>query len=83
MPYRPASAVRRRRALGLLGSTGLLGFSSEPAEAIDWPNKPVRVVSPSAGGITDTHARIVFEALSDRLGQRFYVDGKPGAGGGI
>jgi tripartite-type tricarboxylate transporter receptor subunit TctC len=83
MPYRPASAVPRRRALGLLGSTGLLGFSSEPAEAIDWPNKPVRIVSPSAGGITDTHARIVFEALSDRLGQRFYVDGKPGAGGGI
>jgi tripartite-type tricarboxylate transporter receptor subunit TctC len=83
MPYRPVSAVRRRRALGLLGSTGLMGFSSEPAEAIDWPNKPVRVVSPSAGGITDTHARIVFEALSDRLGQRFYVDGKPGAGGGI
>jgi len=43
----------------------------------------VRVVSPSSGGITDTHARIVFEALSDRLGQRFYLDGKPGAGGGI
>jgi tripartite-type tricarboxylate transporter receptor subunit TctC len=43
----------------------------------------VRVVTPSNAGITDTHSRIVFEALSDRLGQRFYIDGKPGATGGV
>lgn len=73
----------RRRALGLIASTGLALPAIVQAQANGWPAKTVRVVSPSSGGITDTHARIVFEALSDRLGQRFYVDGKPGAGGGI
>jgi tripartite-type tricarboxylate transporter receptor subunit TctC len=80
---RPREGTPRRHALGLIGSAGLLLSGTVPARANDWPAKPVRVVSPSAGGITDTHARIVFEALSDRLGQRFYIDGKPGAGGGI
>jgi tripartite-type tricarboxylate transporter receptor subunit TctC len=73
----------RRRALRLIASTGLALPAVGHAQPIDWPAKTVRVVSPSSGGITDTHARIVFEALSDRLGQRFYLDGKPGAGGGI
>ena len=80
-----ASSPTRRRTLGFIGSAAL-GLSAMPvggARATDWPARTVRVVSPSTGGITDTHARIVFEALSDRLGQRFYLDGKPGAGGGI
>ena len=72
----------RRRALGLIASAPLLLPGRGEAQT-DWPSKSVRVVSPSTGGITDTHCRIVFEALSERLGQRFYVDGKPGAGGGI
>ena len=73
----------RRRTLGLIASTGLALPAIVHAQSNDWPAKTVRVVSPSTGGITDTHARIVFEALSDRLGQRFYIDGKPGATGGI
>lgn len=72
----------RRRALGLIASAPLLLPGRGEAQT-DWPAKPVRVVSPSTSGITDTHCRIVFDALSDRLGQRFYIDGKPGAGGGI
>lgn len=79
-PHRDAPS--RRRTLGLLASTPLL-LSGQGGAQTDWPAKPVRVVSPSTGGITDTHCRIVFEALQERLGQRFYVDGKPGAGGGI
>ena len=75
--------IQRRRALILLASTSLLLPKAARAQATDWPSKPVRVISPSTGGITDTHARIVFDALSDRLGQRFYIDGKPGATGGI
>lgn len=78
------SSLRRRPLLGgLVGSAGLVLAGVAPVRATDWPTKPVRVVSPSTGGITDTHARIVFDALSERLGQRFYIDGKPGAGGGI
>ena len=75
--------TQRRHVLGLMASAGLFLPTAARAQSTDWPTKPVRVVSPSTGGITDTHARIVFEALSDRLGQRFYVDGKPGATGGI
>lgn len=73
----------RRRLLSGLSALPLAGAIPALAQDTDWPNKTVRVVSPSTGGITDTHARIVFEALSERLGQRFYIDGRPGATGGI
>ncbi len=64
----PSARPTRRRALGLIASTGLALPTAARGQSIDWPAKTVRVVSPSTGGITDTHARIVFEALSDRLG---------------
>ncbi len=42
----------------------------------------MRIVLPfSAGGVADITARIVAEKLGDRLGQRFYVENQPGAGG--
>jgi len=83
MPRDDRSPAPSRRRL-LSASAGLVLTAVAPAaRAVDWPSKPVRVVSPSTGGITDTHARIVFEILAERLGARFYMDGKPGAGGGI
>jgi tripartite-type tricarboxylate transporter receptor subunit TctC len=78
---RPSS---RRQALGLIASLPLMLPGTSGAQPVGpWPSKSVRVVSPSTGGITDTHCRIVFEALESRLGQRFYIDGKPGVGGGL
>ncbi len=48
----------------------------------NYPNHAVRVVVPfAAGGVADTTARIVAEKLSDKLGQRFYIENQPGAGG--
>jgi tripartite-type tricarboxylate transporter receptor subunit TctC len=75
--------MRHELTRTLIAAAALLLPAVATAQSTDWPTKPVRVVSPSTSGITDTHSRIVFEALSDRLGQRFYVDGKPGATGGI
>jgi tripartite-type tricarboxylate transporter receptor subunit TctC len=56
-----------------------------PREALaeaSYPNRPVRIVLPlAAGGVGDTTARIIAEKLSDKFGQRFYVENQPGAGG--
>src|SRR5262245_26673384 len=52
--------------------------------ADEFPSKPVRMIVPyTAGGATDTLARSVAEKLSVELGQRVYIDNKPGASGVI
>src|SRR5882672_3853815 len=53
-----------------------------PANAQDWPRKPVRIVSPfAAGGSSDTMGRIVAENLGQRMHQQFYIENRGGAGG--
>ena len=54
------------------------------AQATDWPSHTVRIVVPyPPGGISDTLGRIVAQRLSDRLGQPFVVENRPGASGNI
>jgi tripartite-type tricarboxylate transporter receptor subunit TctC len=70
-------------AMSLAGlALSTLAASSQEAFAANYPNRAVRIVLPfSAGGVADITARIVAEKLGDRLGQRFYVENQPGAGG--
>jgi len=54
------------------------------ASALDYPTRPVHiVVSFPPGGAPDIIARLVGQWLSERLGQQFFVDNRPGAAGNI
>jgi len=54
------------------------------ASALDYPTRPVRwVVGYPAGGSTDIFARLIGHRLSERLGQQFVIENKPGAGNNI
>jgi tripartite-type tricarboxylate transporter receptor subunit TctC len=60
----------------------LLLIGAAPSTAQNYPTRPVRVVVGfPAGGPTDVIARIVAQNLSDSLGQQFFVENLPGAGG--
>ena len=61
-----------------------LGLAGAAAQAQDYPTKPVKwVVAYPPGGTTDILARIVGQYLSERLGQQFVIDNRPGAGNNI
>ncbi len=77
--YRVFSAISLTLVLAL--SALIVAPPRAHAEA-SYPNRPVRIVLPfAAGGVADTTARIIAERLGDKLGQRFYVENQPGAGG--
>lgn len=60
-----------------------LGLAA-PAFAQDFPTRPVQLIVPSSpGGITDTAARMIGDALSKMWGQSVVVENRPGGGGSI
>lgn len=72
-----------RRMLAAFGACAL-ALVSFGVSAQAWPSKPLKIVVPfSAGGSTDTVARILSDKLSPLLGQPVIVDNKAGAGGQI
>jgi tripartite-type tricarboxylate transporter receptor subunit TctC len=78
---KPCVSFARLFAMCLTGVT-LVGISQ--AFALDYPIRPVRwVVTYPPGGGTDITARIVGQWLSERLGQQFIIENKPGAGNNI
>jgi len=74
----------RRRFLYLSASAAALPIVSRTAWAQAYPARPVRVIVPfAAGGPTDVFARLIALNLSRKLGQQFYVENQPGAGGNL
>jgi tripartite-type tricarboxylate transporter receptor subunit TctC len=71
----------RRQFLHLAAGTAALPALARIASAQAYPSRPVRlIVGFNAGGLTDILARLLGQALSERLGQQFIVEDQPGAG---
>ncbi|ULL01098.1 tripartite tricarboxylate transporter substrate binding protein [Bradyrhizobium sp. I71] len=76
--------ITRRTALGLLAASPLAATPLSKALAADYPARPVKwVVGYPPGGATDILARLLGQRLSEKLGQQFVVENKPGAGNNI
>jgi len=80
---RLGTKLRRRQFLQLTGAAALAG-SPAASRAEDFPTRPVRIVVPYPAGIApDIVARIVAQPLSERLGQQFIVDDRPGGASNV
>ena len=77
----------RRKIIGWwkrAATTAAILCIAQGAVAQEFPNKNIRVVVPfAAAGVTDIVARIIFDRVSQSLGQTVIIDNRPGAGGTI
>src|SRR5262252_522062 len=74
----------RRNFLHLAAGAAAMSAVSHNARAQAYPSRPVKIiVSFAAGGPTDILARLTAQWLSERLGQQFVVENRPGASGNI
>jgi tripartite-type tricarboxylate transporter receptor subunit TctC len=76
--------LRRRTFLHLAAGAAALPVGTRVVRAQSYPSRPVRIVAGfAAGGAVDIVARLMGQWLSDRLGQQFIIENRPGAGGNI
>jgi tripartite-type tricarboxylate transporter receptor subunit TctC len=74
----------RRDFLRLAGGAAALPLAARIAKAETYPSRPVHViVGQAAGSSSDITARLITQPLSQKLGQQFVVDVRPGATGNI
>lgn len=76
--------MQRRQVLGLATGAAASVALSRRTAALDYPNRPVRVIVGFApGGPADIVVRLINQWLSDRLHQQFILENRPGAGTNI
>jgi tripartite-type tricarboxylate transporter receptor subunit TctC len=72
----------RRDFLHFAAAAVAIGANAQVAWGQNYPTHPVRIISGfPPGGISDTYARLIAAWLSEHLGQQFFVENRPGAGG--
>ena len=77
-------SLPRRRFLHLTASAAALPLVSRIAGAQAYPTRPVRIiVGFASGGTQDIIARLLGQRLSERFGQPFVVENRPGGGGNV
>src|SRR5262249_45707137 len=80
----PPHLLGRRRFLHLVAGAAALPAVSHIAWAQTYPSRPVRIVVGFApGGVTDLVARLIGQWLTERLGQPFIIENRPGAANNI
>ena len=73
-----------KRAAVLAALTALCAVSASPTQAQDYPTRPIRVlIAFPPGGPTDFVGRLIADKMSTLLGQRVYIENKPGANGTV
>jgi tripartite-type tricarboxylate transporter receptor subunit TctC len=78
------TTVHRRRVMSVLALGAAAFCFGASAHAQAYPSRSIKLVVPFApGGGSDAVARVIAQALSQRLGQQMYVENRPGAGGSI
>jgi len=76
--------MRRMFPLAALAAALALALGAVPAQAQDFPTKPVKIVVPQTpGGASDALARIVAQKLGEKWGQPVVVENRAGAGGNV
>src|SRR5260221_12781933 len=80
----PAMKLPRRTFLHLAAGAAALPAVSRIASAQTYPTRPVHlIVGFAAGGPKDIFTRLIGQWLSERLGQQFVIENRPGAGSNL
>jgi tripartite-type tricarboxylate transporter receptor subunit TctC len=80
----PPHLLGRRNFLHLAAGAAALAVASRIARAQAYPSRPVRIIVPvPPGGALDILARLIGQWLTERLGQPFVIENRPGAGTNI